>query len=138
MTPTPGSPLDDLATQVADPLLQIVARLAKAPIGQQGAPLSLATLVECDFPGYAPVPIVTNLELAYDAPDYGEMTPVVAHFETGAIVTPQRITHIYYTKTYNGANAGFLSGVAFNTPLIADTPGQGFDFEVRLGAIATP
>lgn len=135
VVPTPGSPLDDVATIVADPLAVIVARLAKGPIGAPDDPLDLATLVECDFPGYAPVRLQPTLDVAYDQPDYGEMTPVNVHFETGAIVTAQQITHIYYTSVYNGGTAVLLGGNAFTEPLIADTLGQGFDFECRIGGV---
>lgn len=137
MLPTPGGQLEAVSTALADPLFVIVARLAKGPTANQDDPIVLADLIEADFPGYAPVTLTADLSDPVDLDGFGEMTPQQIDFTVGAIVTSQRITHIYYTKTYNGAGTSLVSAVAFDVPIIVDRPGQELNFLAAVGGYKT-
>lgn len=133
MVPTPGSCLERVATAVADPLRTIVAHLAKGPTDYSGEAVLLADLVEADFPGYAPIEVRPDLVNAVEGDTYGFMSPVVLHFEAGNIVTPQAITHIYYTMSVDGVNGGLLSVVPFDNPQVLRAPGDSLEFECNIG-----
>lgn len=128
MVPTPGGTLDELNQMVSDPLFQIVARLAKGPTGSNNDDFVLADMVEADFPGYAPIPLTASLANALDVEGLGELTPQHLQWITGAIVTPQTITHVYYTKTYNGGGLSLVAAVAFENPIYLDAADQSVDF----------
>lgn len=135
--PFPGGELEALAEALADPLYEIVAHLAQGPIGQQTQPVDLATLVECTFPGYAAIPLVNTLDKAWEQDGYGEMSPIKLEFTAGAIVTPQRVTHVYYTHRYNGQAWSLLSAVAFDHPITVALPGDIVALECAVGCLAT-
>lgn len=135
MEPIPGGNLEALADALSDPLFEIVAHLAKGPIGQQSSPLALVNLVECDFPGYAPITLVSNLDTAWEEEGYGEMSSQRIEFIAGAVVVPQRVTHIYYTYKYADNAPSLQSVVAFDNPLTVSTPGQVLAFEATVGCV---
>lgn len=135
--PIPGGNLEALADALADPLLQIVAHLAQGPIGQQAIPVSLIGLQECTFPGYAPIPLTADLDTAWETDSYGEMGPQRLQFIAGAVVVPQRVSHIYYTYQHDNDAPSLLSCVAFDNPITVDTPGQVLEFDAVLGCLET-
>ena len=137
MEPIPGGNLEALVDALGDPLFQIVAHLAKGPIGQQAAPVSLATLVEADFPGYAPITLVADLENATEQEGYGELSPQRLEWTAGLVVVPQRITHVYYTYKYGDNAHSLQSVVAFDNPLTIDTPGQIINLEATVVCVET-
>ena len=138
MEPTPGGQLEALVLRLADPTVQIVARLAKAPIGVPEAQVVLADLVEADFPGYAAVPLVANLDDAIDEETYGELSPQVVGFDVGAIVTPQRLSHLYVTAKKGDGPVSLLTVISFTNPVNVWLAGQRLEFEIGLAAIETP
>lgn len=138
MDPTPGGALDLLSQQLADPLYKIVAHLAKGPIGAQDVPNTLSALVEADFPGYAPILVSPDLESAWEESNYGEMSPFRLHFEAGAIVTPQQVTHIYYTGQYGAGAVSLVSCVPFDAPVSFAAPGDSFEVDALVGNLEYP
>lgn len=132
MVPTPGLELAEIDAMMADPLFQIVARLAKGPADSQDNAIALADLVECDFPGYAPIPLTLNLDEAVDEIGLGALSPQRIEWIAGTIVTAQYITHIYYTKTYNGAGVSLVSAIAFDNPIPVVVTSQQIAFEATV------
>jgi hypothetical protein len=137
MIPTPGQPLDVANNALLDPTVTIVACLAKGPIDVQDRAIVLADLVEADFPGYARIPIVPGLTDPIDEVEYFEFDPQPIEFITGAIVTPQVITHIYYLKLVSGANPELQSAVAFDEPIILSKPDTHLPFTVVINGFQT-
>lgn len=135
MVPTPGDALDQLNLMVTDPLFLIVARLAKGPTGIDNDTFILSDMVEADFPGYAPIPLTANLSQAFEKAGYGELSPQALEWIVGAIVTPQTITHVYYTKTYNGGGQSLVAAVAFDNPISLTIPGQAVQFTATIMAV---
>lgn len=138
LVPTPGGVLEEVYQKMTDPNFVMVARLAKGPRDQSDQTVDLATLVEADFPGYLPITLTPDLEDAFDDVHYGELSPFRLSFVAGAIVTPQLITHVYVTKTYEGAGLSLVQAVPFVNPLIVDTEGQEIEFDLTVGAVDIP
>lgn len=138
MDPVPGGALDQLNTYLADPAYSIVAHLAQGPTLPPGNTVVQTALVECNFPGYAAVPVQPDLSTAVDTTGYGEMSPVRLHFEAGAIVTPQLATHIYYTAQYGSGAVTLLSAVQFINPVMFALPGDFFEVDAIVNSIVVP
>jgi hypothetical protein len=138
MEPTPGGQLADIYEGMTDPLLSMVARLAKGPIGQPNQTIVLADLVEADFPGYAAVPLVADLENAFETDGYGELSPQRVIFNVGTLVTPQQLTHIYVTKTYDGGGLSLVMAVPFTTPILLQESDVTLDFDVGVAGVISP
>lgn len=138
MEPTPGGPLAAVLEGMLDPAFVMVARLAKGPIGVPELSLALGDLVEADFPGYAPVVLTADLEHAWEMDGYGELSPIIAQFVVGALVTPQRLTHVYVTKTYEGADPSLVVAVPFTQDYWVNTPNTTLEFDVSIGGVETP
>lgn len=137
MEPIPGGQLADITTALADPLFQIVARLAKGPRDAQDKPMALATMEEADFPGYVPVVVTGDAVNQWEQEGYAEMGPQVIRFEAGNGITAQFITHLYYTKTYNGAEPSIVGGTAFDAPILIDRPGQVMEFDCTVAGVVS-
>lgn len=91
----------ELMAFLTNPLRKIVARLAKNSIPDDLPALDISTIVECDFPGYAPI---TGLEWAVDPDaqsDIAQARTQALEFEAGAIVVPQIATLVYVTHQFN-------------------------------------
>ena len=138
MEPTPGGPLEAILEGMLDEDFVMVARLAKGPIGQPDATVLLADLVEADFPGYAPVTLTADLDEAWEMEGYGELSPQVASFEVGALVTPQRLSHLYVTKTYEGLNPSLALVIPFTEPLVIREPNATIEFDIGIAGVVTP
>lgn len=138
MPPTPGGVCDRLNTMLSDPLFSIVARLAKAPSAANVDGVLLSELVECDFPGYAAVPLTPKIDDPVDEAHYGEIDSQRITFTVGAITVPQVITHLYVTKTYNGTGATLVMAVAFPEPIIVSRATQVLEWDINLAAIDEP
>lgn len=137
MEPLAGGPLAHLVETMADPLLEIVARLAKGPTSILDAPIALADLVECDFAGYAPIPLTATLNEAVDDPYYAEADSQSLQWVVGAISAVQPIVGLYYTSRYNGGAWGLVTAVPFDEPMQAYYQGQLIAFEASLVNIKT-
>lgn len=129
MNPAPGGILADLNTMLADQNFVMLAHLAKGPQNNLLDPVTLNELVECDFPGYAPVRMNRDLSNAFENEWMAEMSPQHLEFVVLAIAQPQMVTHIYYTKVYDGGAPLLISAVPFDTPINVYYPGQKVEFE---------
>ncbi len=138
MVPTPGGVLDQLNQVLTDPQTVILAHLAKGPIDNLSAPVDLGTLVEADFPGYAALPVVPNLDDGWENDTYGEYSPLELLWTVGAGATPQFITHVYYTGTYAGGAPILLSAIPFPNPLLVTKEGEEIRLDATVGAVAAP
>lgn len=138
MLPIPGGPLDHVYQAVIDPAFVMVARLAKGPIDQPDRTVVLADLIEADFPGYAPVTLTADLDEAWEGDGYGELSPQVASFSVEALVTPQRLTHWYVTKTWNGADTSLVVCVPFTEPFHVREPDSVIEFDVNIAGVELP
>jgi len=135
MVPTPGGALADVVEKLSDPLRVIVARLAKGPTPNGDTSVVFADLVECDFPGYVPQPLVVDLDNALDEDGVGWLSPQTVTFLTGTLVAAQVATHLYVTESYNGDAAKLLMAVPFINPLIIRESDAEISFEVNVGGI---
>ncbi len=91
-----------LQSLLSDPGTTIVARLSKQPIAINGPPLTLADIVECDFPGYAPITVVGWGVEQNPNPIYAEAVSPNLVFVAGALVTPQDCCSLYLTISLGG------------------------------------
>lgn len=123
-TPTPGGQLADLKAMFDDPLFSMVAHLASSPNFGSLDVLQLSDLVECNFAGYAAVPLVPTIDNSIDEVGYGEMDPVSVEFIAGAGVAPQTVTAVYVTKEYNGENKTLASIIFFDRAIEISEVGQ--------------
>lgn len=137
MEPLAGGPLAHLVETMADPLLEIVARLAKGPTSILDAPVALADLVECDFVGYAPIRLTAGLNEAVDDPFYAEADSQSLQWIVGAINATQPIVGLYYTSRYNGGAWGLVTLVPFDEPFSAYYESQLIAFDASLVNIKT-
>jgi len=97
-----SSEITNLQNFVADPLRTIVAHLAKNSLTAGQDEFALSALQECDFPGYAPIPLTTwHLDPSSDDA-VARMVADQCQWVAGAIVTPQTATLVYITMAYNG------------------------------------
>lgn len=113
-----------------DPLLKIYIRLAQNAIPDDPDLLSLGSLTEANFAGYA---ALTDLDweiIDSAGDDVAQAFIPDATFVAGDNVTPQAITALYVTTQYDD-NAPQLRGVfPFAQPYVIDTPGQAVTKEV--------
>lgn len=138
MEPTPGGPLAEIYEGLSDPDFVMVARLAKGPIGQPDATVLLADLVEADFPGYAPVTLMADLEEAWEEEGYGELSPQIVQFTSGTLLAPQAITHLYVTKTYAGEDASLVMAIPFTEPFYIRESDGVFEFDIGIAGVTVP
>lgn len=138
MEPTPGGQLEAIYNEMADPALVMVARLAKGPLGESEESVDLTTLVEADFPGYAPVVLTPDLTDAWEEDGYGELSPQIVVFNVGTLVTAQLITHLYVTKTYNGAALSLVMAVPFAQPILVNQSDTTVEFDVGIAGLIEP
>lgn len=100
----PATELDALTAWLNDPTRQIVAHLAKNFIPQAVDTIQLTDLVECDFPGYAPVRIDDWRGVDFENDNYAEAVSGELEWSAGdGIVTPQTICVCYLTLQTTGA-----------------------------------
>jgi hypothetical protein len=136
MPPTPGGMLDQLTNIIADPALTILIHLAQSPMPDNSAPVDLTTLVECNFPGYAPVAWQSDPNSQVDDDNYGEQWSTPAVWVAGAIVAPQIATCLYITSFKTGGAPQLMGPpTVFGTPYTFDTPGQTFTQTPVLGLL---
>lgn len=114
----------DLAAWINDPLRTIVAHLAKNDMGDAVNDLNLTNLVECTFPGYAPFEL-DNLVMDPDSTlDGAHATSDAAQWISGAVVSAETPTIVYYTEVYNGATPHLLSWFPLDDIVPIDRAGQ--------------
>jgi len=135
MEPTPGGVLEDVVEMMSDPARAIVAHLAKLPMFAGNTSVALVDLVECDFLGYAPVPLILDLDNAVEEDGFCWLSPQTVEFEVGAIVEPQLVTAIYITDAYTGVAPTLLTVIPFHQPVVVREPNSTLPFEVNLGGL---
>lgn len=116
--PTPGDALIADLTQSGG---VIVAHLAKAVNADPDDVIALADLVECNFPGYAPVMITDFEDVEPDNQDLADVLSAAIQFTAAGLTTPQTAVAFYLTAHVGSDPAGFLSLEFF---------GDGFTFMV--------
>lgn len=129
--------LAELMTFLEDDSNVIVAHLAKNPIATDADVLTLADLVEADFPGYAPIPLAN-----FDPQDYGDDTLGEAlcgelNFEAGAIVQPQTVYAVYLTLKQGSAQEDLFWPVVLERPIEFINQGDVFPGLFRFQMIDT-
>lgn len=129
MEPTPGGKLEELYALMTNPDVQIVARLAQAPIVTDPDIIILADLTECNFPGYTPVPLTASLADADEDVGAAVINGIGVDFEAGTIVTPQRVTALYFTAQVTGQALRLVSVILFPSPLIVNRTKQMLSFD---------
>ncbi len=132
--PLAGGALDELNQLVSDPLVTIVARLAKGPTSLLDRVLTLDDLAEANFPGYAAIQLTADLNDAIELSTYGELTPQRCEWIAGTITAAQSIVGVYYTKSYDGGPEDLITVVPFDEPQFINYTGQVFGFEATLVA----
>lgn len=94
----PATELSTLVAWLNDPTRTIVAHLAKNFIPQDVESIQLTDLVECDFPGYAPIRIDDWAGVDFDEDTYAEaVSGELEWVASDAIVNPQAINVAYLT-----------------------------------------
>lgn len=127
---------DLLATVVNDPTVPMVLHASKNPIPDDAGSLDLATLVECDFPGYAPVTLDTFAPTYNDDPTIGDCLTDVIRFEASdALVTPQTIWFVYVTRHPAGQPAQLMRVFGLDNPFEMNEPNKAFEIQVRASGI---
>jgi len=114
MPEAPPSPGDVLIDELTIEGNQIVARLAKAINAPTDDVITLADLVECDFPGYASVPLNDYEDVDPDAVDNREVLSAIVEFIAAGITTPQSAVAFYITGKQGAGAVGLIDLEVFN------------------------
>lgn len=120
--------LMDLLTDESN---QIVAHLGKNAIPSNAELVAAADLVECDFPGYAPIRLTEWTPIFLDDDFYGEADSGEVEWSAGNIVTPQTITCVYVTQKIGDADAGVWNVIVLREPITMALTGDLFWFSFR-------
>lgn len=89
---------EELLALLNDPTKQIVAHLGQNSILDDLPTLLLADIVECNFPGYAPISDLEWLADPESVEDCARADTQTLEFVAGNIVTPQLATFVYLTQ----------------------------------------
>lgn len=128
--PTPG---ETLIADLTTPGTSVVAHLAKAVSFDQDDLVTLAGFTECDFPGYAPIPITNWEDVDPNDPDIAQVVSAVLHFESGeAISGSQQALCLYLTATKDGVGTIFMAMEWFEIPYVFNYPGDALERQVRM------
>lgn len=113
-----------LDAELSNPALTIVAHLAKTPIALDADSVPIEGIEECDFPGYAPIVLTDHWIDVFDDETYAEAFFPEVEWVAEDVVTPQLVTAVYVTITYDGVGTVLNNVSILDTPLVIDTPGQ--------------
>ena|ERR1041385_8944607 len=135
-----ADPLTDeslvLSTLLNDPTVSIVAHLGKTTIDLEQGNYVLSDIIECDFPGYAPVAPVTFDAFQLPDPIQGEAVSQPIRFTAGAIVTPQAATCAYITVQKQGEAAVLWQLFPLLNEWIFDFAGRSYAFALRVRSLS--
>lgn len=123
--------IDNLQGFLSDPLRRIVAHLGTAVVAGLSDTPSIANMVEATFPGYAPVPLTEFTPDETSADDLATQIADACEFTAGDIVTPQTVTVLYVTMTYDGGDPVLLQMFPLDPALTFEKPGHQFSRNVR-------
>lgn len=126
-----------LSETLNDPTLTIVAHLGKTTIDlDAGTPVLLNQIVECDFPGYAPIVDPAFDVFQHAEAVHGEAVSDPLRWTAGAIVTAQAANCLFLTMQ-RGADAPKLFQVfPLATPWNFDLLGRSYAAQVRLHSLS--
>lgn len=125
----------NLATILADPTNVIVAHLAQNASALDAEVIDLTGLVECNFPGYAPVQII-DPDVFETGDDYrGEaVSDPIVFSASDELVTPQNVTAFYLTWQVGSGAATLWRCYPLKEPFVFDVPGRKFPCQVRINS----
>lgn len=130
--------LANLMVLLDDPANVIVAHLAKNNISPFADSVVLTDLVECDFPGYAGVPIVGTIPLVSDSERYGSAISQPVAFIADGLIAPQPASAVYVTIASHGQPPTLLMLDIFPLPITFKENGESFVYEVFFERFLTP
>lgn len=114
------------------PTLPMVLHAAKSPIPDDAVDVLLADIVECDFPGYAAIPLTGFDETVNDFADVGEaLTDVLEFTPSDALVNAQPIFFYYITRHPPGHAVQLMQVVNLPVPIDVSVPGKPIQLQVR-------
>lgn len=128
--------LQDLMSELWDDTRTVRIRASKSPINQLVDTLIPADIIECDFPGYAPIENPTWTPELIDDESYAEAYSQDLTFEAGAIETPQSITALYMTVQPDGGAETIRQVWVLPAFILMGIEGQRFTKRVRMFATA--
>lgn len=138
MADTLGIAASNLLTYLQNPAVLIVAHLGKNPIAKDVAQILLTDLVECDFPGYAPVPIKDWEIVEEEGDDYAEALSPEIYFQAATIVTAQQIFSTYLTISEGSNPPVLFQANLLDQPVTIDTEDQAYGINVRFSNAELP
>lgn len=115
-----------------NPAVSIVAHLAKSPIDPELDSIALEDLVECNFVGYAPIPITDWNVFEGEAPDLGEALSPMLEWVAGEDVATQPVTLVYITMQTPGNPIVMLDSQIVTPHFQMDAEGRTFARQYRL------
>ncbi|MBV9075163.1 MAG: hypothetical protein JOZ10_16175 [Acidobacteria bacterium] len=131
--PPPATPGEILIADLTAPGTHIVAHLAKDFSFDPDVQADLAALVECDFPGYAAVPITDWADVLPGNPDVAEVVSAPCEFVAGdAITSPQQAKAVYITGEKTGEGLTLMQLVILDPPFVFVNPNDKLERQVRM------
>lgn len=128
-TPTPGSVL---IGQMTPPNATIVARLAQSVTSDDSDVIDLSAIVECNFPGYAPVILDDWEDVDPGSEDAAQLVSAIIQFMADGIDLPQEAVAFYCTITAPGVDVtGLFSIENFPIPFTFAKDGDFLERQIR-------
>lgn len=125
-----------LANVVNDPTVPMVLHASKNPIPDESVALDLSTIVECDFPGYAPVTLDSFAPTLNDEPTIGDCLTELIRFEASeALVTPQMIWFLYITRHPAGQAVQLMRVFGLDEPFEMNERNKALEIQVRASGV---
>lgn len=126
-----------------EPTRHIVAHLAQNFIGDDAETIQLADLIECTFPGYAPIEIDEWDPIDFEDDLYGEAASGELEWNADDDIARQNICVAYLTIREGSGPVKLWWPVVLPIPAHVDELAKTFAFQFRvasvdLSAVATP
>lgn len=122
----------NLAEILLDPTVSIVAHLTKLPIPEDASGLTLADLIECDFPGYAPWKI-TDWDIMQHEDDFmGEAISEPIQFASTGPIIEQLAFGMFVTIQREGGDPVLWQLFRFDESYAFQYLGRPFECQVRI------
>ena len=120
-----------LMDMLNDTSIQIVAHLGKNAIPSGVETITPDQLVECDFPGYEPIPLNDWRPIFLDDENYGEADAGEVEWSAGAITVPQNITCVYVSMQKEDDDPQVWNIIVLPEPEMMTHAGDLFWFSFR-------
>lgn len=127
----------NLSNFLTDPTVTIVAHLAKSTIANDGTPVTLGSLTECDFPGYAPIVNPNFNVFQHTDPLQGEAVSDPLRFTAAGLTVPQIANALYLTIQKGTDPMKFWQIFPLLNPWDFDIDGRSYAYAARLRSIDT-